>query len=314
MHTTTGHWRLGFLLALTAAILWGLLPIAIEVVLTDMDAYTITWWRFAVSLAGLGAFLAARRQLPRIKGAGRLGWALLALAAVTLVANYVLYVLALDLTSPSVAQVLIQIAPLLLLFGGVFVFREPFARRQWFGLVLLVAGLLLFFNRRLPELAQPTEGLGLGVVVMLVASVTWACYGLAQKRLLALFTPQQVLWLLYIGATILLLPAAHPAQILDLDELQLWMLAFCCANTLIAYGAFGEALHHWEVSRISAVLATAPLFTIAAMWLLEWIGWDLVAPEGLNTLSVLGAVIVVVGSMTCALAARTPATVPPEPG
>lgn len=304
MHTTTGHWRLGLLLALTTSLLWGLLPIAIEIVLTDMDAYTITWWRFVMSAAGLGAYLGWRRQLPAIASAGRLGWALLLFALLTMIANFVLYVVALDLTSPSVAQVLIQIAPLLLLLGGVFLFHEPFAPRQWLGFLLLGAGLLLFFNRRLPELAEPTVGLGLGVVVMLAASISWACYGLAQKRLLLLFSPPQVLWLLFTGATLLLWPAARPAQLLDLNELQLWMLAFCGANTLIAYGAFGEALRHWEISRVSAILATAPLFTIISMWLIGWSGWNLVAPEGLNTASVLGALVVITGSMICALAAR----------
>ena len=304
MNADTGQWRLGFTLALTTAVLWGLLPIALKVVLTGMDAYTITWWRFAVSMLGLGGYLAWRGQLPRLRGAGRTGWALLGIALATLLANYLLYLIALDHTTPSVAQVVIQLAPLLLLLGGVFVFHERFARRQWLGFVVLGVGLLLFFNRRLPELARPTEGLGLGVALMIVAAVAWAVYGLAQKRLLTVFTSRQVLWMLYGGATIALLPTAAPAAVLGLDALQLWMLAFCCANTLIAYGAFGEALHYWEVSRVSAVLSTAPLFTIASMWLIHRFGWDLLAPEGLNTLSVLGALAVVAGSMICALAAR----------
>jgi drug/metabolite transporter (DMT)-like permease len=304
MNAESRHGRLGFTLALTAAVLWGLLPIALKVVLTGMDAYTITWWRFAFSMLGLGAYLAWRGQLPRLRGTGRAAWALLAVALATLLANYVLYVIALDHTTPSVAQVVIQLAPLLLLLGGVFVFRERFARRQWLGFVVLGAGLLLFFNRRLPELARPTEGLGLGVALMIVAAVAWAVYGLAQKQLLGVFTSRQVLWMLYLGATIALLPAAAPAAVFDLDGLQLWMLAFCCANTLIAYGAFGEALHYWDVSRVSAVLSTAPLFTIAAMWLIPRAGWDLLAPEGLNALSITGALAVVAGSMTCALAAH----------
>ena len=55
----------------------------------------------------------------------------------------------------------------------------------------------------------------------------------------------------------------NPAGLAGLDGLQLAMLGFCCANTLAAYGSFGEALYHWDLSRVSAVLATAPLFTIA---------------------------------------------------
>jgi len=305
MGSDNGNWRLGFTMALTTAVLWGMLPIALKVVLTGMDAWTITWWRLAASMIGLGAFLAWRGQLPRLRDAGRAGLMLLGVALVTLIANYILYLVALDHTTPSVAQVVIQLAPLLLLLGGVFVFHERFAARQWLGFIVLGAGLLLFFNHRLPELARPTEGLGLGVILMVAAAVAWAIYGLAQKQLLLHFTARQVLWMLYVGASIALLPTATPAAILNLDGMQVGMLAFCCANTLIAYGAFGEALHYWDVSRVSAVLSTAPLFTIGSMWLVEHAGFGLLAPEGLNTLSIVGALAVVAGSMTSALAART---------
>ena len=304
MHTDTGRWQLGFTMSLTTAVLWGLLPIALKVVLTGMDVYTIIWWRFAASMLGLGAFLAWSGELPRLRGTGRNAWIALAVALVTLLVNYVLYLIALDHTTPSVAQVVIQLAPLLLLLGGVFVVGDRFAPRQWLGFLVLVVGMLLFFNHRLPELARPTEGLGFGVALMVAAAIAWAIYGLAQKYLLSTFTSRQVLWMLYAGATIVLLPVAGPAAVLDLDGLQLFMLAFCCANTLVAYGAFGEALHHWDVSRVSAVISTAPLFTIASMWLVDRLGWELLEPEGLNALSIVGALAVVAGSMTCALAAR----------
>jgi drug/metabolite transporter (DMT)-like permease len=296
------NWRLGLTLSLTTAALWGLLPIALKVVLEGMDAYSITWWRFAAAMAGLGAFLAWRGELPRLAGNGRPALALLAIATLTLTGNYVLYLVALDHATPSVTQVVIQLAPLMLLVGGVIVFHERFARVQWAGFAVLFAGLLLFFNERLPELARPTEGLGLGVALTVAAGVSWAIYGLAQKKLLAHFGAQQVLWMIYVGAFVLLLPASLPASIGELDGLQLGMLAFCCVNTLAAYGSFGEALYHWELSRVSAVLATAPLFTIGAMWIVERLGLGLVPAEGLNVLSIVGALMVVAGSMTCALA------------
>ncbi len=304
MNDGAANWRIGFTMALTTAVMWGMLPIALKILLDAMDAWTISWWRFVVSMLGLGAFLAWRGQLPRLRDAGRTGLWLLGAALVTLLANYVLYLVALDHTTPSVSQVVIQLAPVLLLLGGVFVFRERFAARQWAGFFVLGGGLVLFFNHRLPELARPGEGLGLGVVLMVIAAVSWAAYGLAQKRLLRHFTARQVLWMLYVGASIALLPMSAPAEVAGLDPLQLAMLAFCCANTLIAYGAFGEALHHWDVSRVSAVLSTAPLFTIGAMWLIESSGLALLAPEGLNALSIVGAMAVVVGSMITALAAR----------
>lgn len=298
------NWRLGFTLSLTTAAFWGLLPIALKVVLEAMDALTIVWWRFAAATAGLAFFLAWRGSLPRLRGVPRAAALLLAVATLALVGNFVLYLVALDHATPSVTQVVIQLAPMLLLAGGVLVFRERLAPAQWAGFAVLAAGLGLFFNDRLPELLRPAEGLGLGVALTVAAAVSWALYGLAQKQLLRHLSAQQVLVVIYAGATLLLLPAADPAQVAALDGLQLGMFVFCCANTLGAYGAFVEALHAWDVSRVSAVIATAPLFTIGAMQLIEWLGLGIVAAEGLNALAIAGALMVVTGSIACALVAR----------
>ncbi len=102
-----------------------------------------------------------------------------------------------------------------------------------------------------PSSRIPREGLGLGVALTVAAAVSWAAYGLAQKKLHENFSSQQVLWIIYVGAVVLMLPVSAPATIFELDGLQLGMLAFCCVNTLAAYGSFGEALYHWDMSRVS---------------------------------------------------------------
>lgn len=304
MHASSGRWRLGLALALTTAACWGLLPIALKIVLAGMDAWTITWYRFATAGLALGAYLAWRGRLPWRAPLTRRGWGLYAVALAGLLANYVLYLVSLDLTSPTVAQVLIQLAPMFLLFGGLVVFRERFARIQWAGFAILVAGLVAFFHNRLAEVFALGTQLGLGVVVMIAAAITWAIYGLAQKQLLTQLASEQVLVLLYVGATPLLLPPAHLAQVLALDGTQLLMLAFCCANTVVAYGCFAEALEHWEVSRVSAVVTLAPLVTLAAMQGASLIWPDSVPPERLSALSIAGALLVVAGAMIAALGKR----------
>jgi drug/metabolite transporter (DMT)-like permease len=111
----------------------------------------------------------------------------------------------------------------------------------------------------------------------------------------------------------LLLPAATLAQVSGLDALQLAMLAFCCANTVIAYGCFAEALEHWEVSRVSAVVTVAPLVTLAGMHAASGLWPDRLAAEGLTWPSVVGALVVVAGAMTTAIAARTVSGGPEPP-
>jgi drug/metabolite transporter (DMT)-like permease len=297
----SGRWKLGLSLAVLTAAIWGVLPIALAITLQAVDPFTLTWARFLVASLMLGAVLAVLGRMPklwRLRGAGPV---VLMLALLGLVGNFVLYVVALGHTSPTVAQVVTQLSPILLMLGGVVVFQERFTPLRWLGFVLLIAGLALFFNRRLPELLHPTEGLGLGVALFALASLVWAVYGLAQKWMLRHLQSQQILLALYAGATLLLSPAAHPSVIFEMNTLQAWMFAFCCANTVFAYGAFAEALKHWEASRVGATLTLTPLFTISAMWLVEHFAPALVAPEGLNWISIVGALVVVGGSMLCAL-------------
>ena len=304
MHSTSGRWQLGLALALTTAVFWGLLPIALQVALEGMDAWTITWYRFATAALALGIFLAWRGRVPLRAPLTRRGWVLYAVALLCLVANYVSYLLSLELTSPTVAQVLIQLAPMFLLFGGVIVFRERFAPLQWAGFVVLAAGLLVFFHDRYAEVFALQTRLGLGVAVMLFSALVWSVYAMAQKQLLTQLASGQVLFLLYAGAVPLLLPPAQLAQILELNGLQLGMLAFCCANTVIAYGCFAEALEHWEVSRVSAVVTLAPIVTVLGMQGAAWLWPAGVPAEPLSGWNLLGASLVVAGSMTTALAAQ----------
>jgi drug/metabolite transporter (DMT)-like permease len=290
--------------------LWGLLPIAAVIVIRTVDAFTLVWFRFLTAALMLGAVLAVTRQLPRLREVGRKGWVILAVSLTGLAGNFVLYVVALHYASPTINQVVTQLSPILLMLGGIALFHERFSPIRWVGFALLLVGLPLFFNVRLPELMHLRSGLGLGVLLLVICSVIWAVYGLAQKWMLRRIKSQQILLIIYTGAAIILFPLAHPAVILKVDGFQAAMLAFACVNTVFAYGAFAEALKHWEASRVGATLTLTPLFTMVAMWLLEHFAPGLVQAERLNVLSVLGAFVVIGGSMLCALGASGAASAP----
>jgi drug/metabolite transporter (DMT)-like permease len=302
VHKISGRWKFGLALATLTAALWGILPVALTVVLRAVDPVTVTWFRFLTAALMLGALLAVTGRLPKsFSSVGGKGWLVLGLAMAAIVANFVIYVIALGYASPTINQVVTQISPILLMLGGIAVFHERFSPIRWVGFALLLVGLPLFFNRRLPELMQWRSGLGFGVMLLVIASFVWAGYGLAQKWMLRRMQSQHMLLLVYIAAAIVLFPASHPAAILKVDTLQAWLLAFCCANTVVAYGAFAEALKHWEASRVGATLTLTPLFTMITMWVLEHLAPGFVKPEQLNVVSVLGALVVVGGSMLCAL-------------
>jgi drug/metabolite transporter (DMT)-like permease len=305
LHQPTGRSRLGFALAAVTMLLWGVLPLALKLALRDLDAVTITWFRFGVASAALAAWLAARGALPALGALGRSGWALLAVAVLGLAANFIAFLVGLDLTTPANSQVLIQLAPMLLGLGSLVVFRERYERLQWLGLGVLVVGLGLFFRGQLLALAANLDRYLLGSALMVVAAVTWAVYGLAQKQLLRALPSQALMLCIYVGCFLCFSPGARPGALGGLSAGSLAVLLFCAANTLVAYGAFASALHHWQASRVSAVLALTPLATLGFSTLAAALLPAELPPEPISAASLAGAAAVVAGSLLVTLGART---------
>ncbi len=301
MMSTTGNWRLGLFYSAVTTIAWGILPIALKAMLTWMDAYTIIWYRFVVAMIIVGVWLAWNGSLPRLMRLDAMGWLILFLAIAGLIGNYVFYILGLEYVSPGTTQVLIQTAPIFLLLGGVFVFGESFTRRQWLGLAILIGGIVLFFHNQLGEIASMSGNLSKGVAIITLASIVWTVYALAQKYLQRQLSAQGMLLVIYVVSTVVLLPTADPSSIASLGWWPLAILAFCSLNTVIAYGCFAEAMHHWEASRISAVIALSPLLTILFAQLLDILPTGYESEESMDALRLLGVVVVLAGSATCAL-------------
>ncbi|MGL5728336.1 MAG: DMT family transporter [Plesiomonas sp.] len=298
------HAMLGFFLALLTAIFWGALPIAMKQALEVVDPYTIVWFRFTTAAIGLGIWLAIRGNLPSPALLWRhYRWLILA-ATLGLASNFLLFNSALQFLSPAVVQVVIQLAPVLLLITSVVVLKEQLQRHQVIGLLLLVGGMLLFFNERLYELFTSLSDYTLGVLLAVVAALVWVVYGLAQKVLLRRLSSPQILLTLYVLSALLFLPVAQPQQALAMDARQWAMLAFCCINTLVGYGAFAEAMAKWDSAKVSAIVTLAPLFTILFLELLSMWAPAQFAAAPLNMLGYLGALVVVAGAMFSAIGHR----------
>ena len=288
-------------MALTTACLWGILPVALSVVLQALDVYTLTWFRFLVSFVLLTGVLAVRRELPSWQTLKAARLELLAIATLFLAANYLLYILGLDQTTPTNSQVIIQLAPVFLGLGALVIFRERYTLQQWLGLGVLTSGMTLFFNDQLRQLVQASGDYLVGTGILILAAIAWAIYALAQKQLLLQLPSTVIMLVIYGGSTLLFTPAAAPQHLLSLTPLQWGMLAFSGFNTFFAYGAFAEALDHWDASRVSAVLSLTPIITLLSIFAAASLAPALIAAEPISLMGVMGAVLVVVGSMAISL-------------
>ena len=301
MHSPTQNHVAGFSLSLVAAMLWGFLPVAIKELLAGMDATTIIWYRFLVAGVVLFSWLAYKNKLPPLMRVdSRTRWFMF-IAALCLCSNYFLFSYSLNFVNGETSEAVIQLTTLFLILGGVVIYKEPFVGIQKFDTLLIVTGLLLFFNDRLLALVRFDNEETFGVVVVIVAAITWTAYALLQKKLLASFSSVQILFLIYVVSILVLLPFIKPGSLLQLTQLQLWLLVFCCINTLIAYGCFAEAMNLWDASKVSATLALAPLFTIGSLKLVVFFNPHYEFSDRLGFLALGGALLLVIGSVLTAL-------------
>ncbi|MBV7388767.1 DMT family transporter [Pasteurellaceae bacterium TAE3-ERU1] len=288
----------GFFLALTTAACWGSLPLALQQVVRLMDSTTIVWFRFMAATLGLLVILALLKKLPNfillLKGSYR--WLIL-LGGIALGANFVLFNTALLYVSPDVTQVLGQISPFLMMIASSLFLKETMGAPQKIGALLLVAGLLLFFNQKLFELFTSLTDYTIGVIFTVSAAVVWVGYGLAQKVMLRRLNSQQILLIYYATAALLITPMAAPHEITRLPVFELCCLAYACLNTLVAYGSYAEALNRWEVSKVSAIITLTPLFTILFTALAHWLAPAIFSESSLNFTSYIGALVVIAGAL-----------------
>jgi len=149
-------------------------------------------------------------------------------------------------------------------------------------------------------LVSQLAGESLGILLAIVAASCWACYGLAQKRLIQTVPAQQVMLVVYLACSAAYLPFSAPSELMAMSGNLWWILLFASLNTVVSYGAFSEALRFWSATKISAVLTQVPLVTIVLSHVLAML-WPDFARRTPDGWAILGACLVVGGAQLTVL-------------
>ncbi len=296
---TEENWKKGLLLSLITVLFWSTLPISLKISMAATDAMTLTWFRFLIAGLITLVVLLSNNKLSEFKKLSTQQWLWLGLAALMLIGNYVFFLIGLDMTSPANAQVFIQMAPLMMTLGGVLIFKEAFSRMQLLGLLSIVVGLGLFFSDQIQQILS--SDYTLGIWVMFAAALTWAIYALVQKKLAGVLSSQSTLFFIYVFASVVLFFWSDFSGIENISEVQWWAIGYACINTVVAYGAFAEALNHWNASRVGMVLALTPVITLLFINAFAYFFPHLLAAEVIQTMGYVGMVFIVSGSMLASL-------------
>ncbi len=285
----------GVLFAALTGVCWALLAIGLKYALHFTSTGTIVWVRMVVAFGCLLVYYSI--QKPQTIKTVFISPPFGVLAAGLLLAfNYFAYMKGLELTTASNAQVMIQLGPLTLLLVGVMYFKESIRFVQWAGVALAVVG-FLFFNWDQILVAMDKSDIYIrGNIWIVFAGVTWAAFATFQKlQMQKGWTPQMINLLVYGVCCLALYPTAELAELAPLNLWQWTVLFLLGLNTLVAYGAFAEAMERIPASYVSLIITINPILTIATMALFAELGISFISPEPLMWRGYLGAGLVILG-------------------
>lgn len=285
----------GILYALTTMFLWGFLAIALKVALREVEPFTIVWIRFSMAFSFLFVYflITDRKQLRiLIKPPKKLIIASLALGV-----NYIGFMLGVKYTSPSNAQVIIQIGPIMLAIAGVILFKEKIKRIQLIGFIVVIFGFILFYSQQLQSMFFTPEDLNKGVLLTIMGAIAWTIYAILQKYLVKDYPPQTLNLFLFGLPALLYIPMANFSNLASLSIGWWGLLVFLGANTLIAYGGMTAALKYLDANKVSTIIINNPIITFLAMATFTFFDVSWISHENFSALTWLGAILFISGAL-----------------
>ena len=287
--------RKGVFLALAAAALWGLTPVATKAALEGFTPEFIGFVRLAV--ATVLFWLAAGRRTP---------WFLadpwIWLAGAGLGADFLLYNYGVERTAANVAGLVVNIELMSTIVLAVYILGERLSSRRVLGGGITLAGVLIVTadGLRLSDLTGSSRMLG-NVLVML-AGIAWSVFAVAQRRAQIGGGLFQRLTPIFSVATLVMLPAMlrREAWVVGGGVLPIVMFAILTIfGTNAVYWIYGRAQELIEVSVLSILLCAIPVFAVLFAYAL--------LNERLTAQSFAGGAVIIAGIAVIATE-KTPAT------
>jgi len=276
--------------------LWGFLAVFLKVALDYEDPITLAWFRFCIAFIVLTIVLSIRnkKKLKILKNPPRVA----ILAAIALGGNYVTYIMGIDKTSPSNAQVFIQIGPVVLVLASIFIFKEKVTKAQLVGFLIAITGFVLFFFEQLNEIIfEDQENYKTGSFLIICSAISWACFATLQKSIAHKYDPQSLNLIHFAIPSVMLFPFVDFTVFQDTSPMVWLLIIFLGVNTILAYGALAESFQFIESNKIAVIIIINPIITITTMSVLSYFEFDFVEAEVISIYGVLGALLVISGAV-----------------
>lgn len=253
----------GPLLAASAALLWGSVPVASKIVLQEISPLLLAFMR--LSLAAI--FLLAFRKIvaQRFKRPAKQEWPLLAIGGIGLACNYAFYNLGLNLTTAISAQLVVQSATIFLVIASVIFLDEEVTRRKAIATITALIGVfIVVWNGHDLSVLLGMRSL-FGDLLIIIAAFSWTIFTLMQRILHDRYGAYQLVTYMFIISSI----AIAPFSILEIHQLLaassqvlVLLLYLALIGTGLSYLLFASSLKYSPVSLVAVIILIGPLVTV----------------------------------------------------
>jgi drug/metabolite transporter (DMT)-like permease len=249
----------GIILALLAAAVWGFTPVATKGALEGFTPEFLSFVRLAIA-AVIFRMLAGRNA--RWFVADPWIW----LAGAGLAADFILYNYGMQRTSANVAGLVINIEVLSTITFAVWILGERLNLRRVVGGAITVGGVLVVSLEGL-SLSDVTRRDGLlGNVMVMLAGISWSLFAVAQRRTKSGRTLFERLVPIFSVAAVLSAPTMLRGAAWTI-HLGIWPILMFFILTVfgtgVVYWIYARAQELVDVSVLSILLCTIPVFTVA---------------------------------------------------
>lgn len=273
--------------ALFVTFLWSSSWILIKLGLANIPALTFAGLRYALAFVLLLPLLLSRTLRAELRGLTRRDWGMLLLLGLvyytlTQGAQFV----ALDYLPANTLSLMLTLSGIAIAVSGVAFLREHLNTWQWVGVLVSIAGALIYFG---DFISFSVVGLLLGVFSLL-ANTGGAILGRSINRTASISPLLVTIVSMGVGSVILLAAglASEPFPSLSLSDLLL-ILWLAAANTALAFTMWNLTLRTLSVAQ-SSVINNTMLIQIAV---LAWIFLG----ERLSGIQIAGLLVAAAGTV-----------------
>ena len=286
----------GIIFASITAFFWGFLAIALKVATDSFNVTNLVWFRFTFAfIVMVGYFAFKDPQKLRILIHPPL---LALLAALGLALNYYGFTSGINHTSPSTAQIVIQLGPISLGLVGYLFFKEKIGKTQIMGFGVAFIGLAFFYYNQVSKIIDSEINVfNMGFMWIVIAALAWLTYASLQKILVKKHDSQMLNLIIFGLPALIYTPFVSFGDFQGIGLNNWLLLLFLGANTVIAYGCLSMAFKYTDVNKVSVIITLNPIITFIVMAILYQMDVSWINAEKMDLHTWLGALMVITGAV-----------------